>query len=543
MFMKKYHFLLLSLLSGLLLTMAWPVNGFAGLLFIAFVPLLFIEDRFSKPYKVSCNFCGLIYSYPAFFLWNLLTTWWISNATSFGAILAVAFNSFFMAMVFNLFHITRKVMISKRMAYIALIVYWTAFEFLHLEWDLSWSWLNLGNGFASYYKWIQWYEYTGSLGGTFWVIMVNISIYEIIKNLLSKEKLKSRIIYFSALSAILIFIPIIISFIIYFNYEEEKDPVNVVVVQPNIDPYNEQYKLPPHKVMERILDLANQKVMPATDYLVCPESAIQENVWERQLEYSSSLKTLKRYLLDHPSLSVIIGASSYKRFIEGEELSPTKRYHDVGDFYYDAYNTAIFLDTCDISQLYHKSKLVPGVEKMPFPKLLNPLSELAFDLGGTVGSLGKDQNRNPFSRCRDSLKVAPLICYESIYGEFCAEFVRKGAELLIIITNDGWWGDTPGHRQHLSFVSLRAIELRRSIARSANTGISCFVNQKGDIQQATEYWVPAVIQQEINANQDLSFYTIFGDYFGRISVFVSILFLLITFVTRITRKKIDISSE
>jgi len=160
MFMKKYQFLLLSLLSGVLFSVAWPVNGFAGFLFVAFVPLLYIEDKFedkfSKPGKTSWRFYGLIYSYPAFFLWNLLTTWWISNATSFGAVMAVALNSLFMAIVFHLFHVTRKIMMNKRMAYISLIMYWIAFEFLHLDWDLSWTWLNLGNGFASYYKWIQW---------------------------------------------------------------------------------------------------------------------------------------------------------------------------------------------------------------------------------------------------------------------------------------------------------------------------------------------------------------------------------------------------
>ncbi len=182
------------------------------------------------------------------------------------------------------------------------------------------------------------------------------------------------------------------------------------------------------------------------------------------------------------------------------------------------------------------ARSVVPVEKMPFPRLLNPLSEIAFDLGGTVGGLGKDEIRKTFVRCGDSLKVAPLICYESIYGEFCTGFVQNGAELIIIITNDGWWGETPGYRQHLSFASLRAIELRKSIARSANTGVSCFVNQRGDIQQATKYGVPAVIKQDINANSELTFYAIYGDYIGRLSMFVAALLLLVSFVRRIVKE-------
>jgi apolipoprotein N-acyltransferase len=114
--------------------------------------------------------------------------------------------------------------------------------------------------------------------------------------------------------------------------------------------------------------------------------------------------------------------------------------------------------------------------------------------------------------------------------------VRKGANVLFIITNDGWWGNTPGHKQHLSFASLRAIETRRSIARSANTGVSCFVNQRGDIQQATKYWERDVIRQEINLNSKITFYTRFGDYFGRISSFISVLFILLAIVFGIKRK-------
>lgn len=535
--MRKYHLILLSILSGVLFTVAWPVNGFPAFLFIAFVPLLYVEDNFQKIQKKKCSFCGLVYSYPAFFIWNLLTTWWISNATSFGAIMAVALNSLFMAIIFNLYHITKKHVVNRRMAYMALIAYWTAFEFLHLDWDLSWSWLNLGNGFASYYKWIQWYEYTGTFGGTVWVLFANILIFEVVKTIINKPLLRRRLIALCVYTVLLLFIPIIISFIIYNKYEEKSDPYKVLVVQPNIDPYNEQYGLPYRELLNKLL-LQGQKEMDSdVDFMVCPESALQEGIWERRLDNSSSLNILKSYIDNYPGLSIVVGASTYKRFLDGEKHTLTVRYHKQADFFYDAYNTAIFIDSCDDIQLYHKSKLVPGVEKMPFPRLLNPLSELAFDLGGTVGSLGKDEKRRPFVRCKDSLKIAPLICYESIYGEFCARFIRNGAELIFIITNDGWWGDTPGHRQHLTFASLRAIEMRRSIARSANTGISCFVNQKGDIQQATKYWEPAVIKQNINANSELTFYAVFGDYIGRIAAFVSVLFLLITFVTKVTREK------
>ena len=127
----------------------------------------------------------------------------------------------------------------------------------------------------------------------------------------------------------------------------------------------------------------------------------------------------------------------------------------------------------------------------------------------------------------DSLRVSAVICYESVYGEFFARFARNGAELIFIVTNDGWWGYTPGHRQHFIYSRLRAIETRRSISRSANTGISAFVNQRGDILWQSEYWVPAVMKYDLNANSRITFYSRYGDYLARISAFISVMLLLI----------------
>lgn len=121
-----------------------------------------------------------------------------------------------------------------------------------------------------------------------------------------------------------------------------------------------------------------------------------------------------------------------------------------------------------------------------------------------------------------------MICYESVYGEFVNGFIKNGANAIFIITNDGWWGNTAGHRQHMLFSVIRSIETRRSIARSANTGISCFVNQRGDISQRTEYWEPAVISSDINLNDKITFYVRYGDYIARGCTIGAVLLLIIS---------------
>ena len=117
-----------------------------------------------------------------------------------------------------------------------------------------------------------------------------------------------------------------------------------------------------------------------------------------------------------------------------------------------------------------------------------------------------------------------------------SQLVGRGAELIFIITNDGWWKDTPGHRQHAAFASLRAIENRRPIARSANTGTSCFVSSKGESMQQTEYWKEAVIKQTLYPQKEITFYTKYGDYIYRAASFLAVLFLLLSFVVSHLRK-------
>jgi apolipoprotein N-acyltransferase len=173
---------------------------------------------------------------------------------------------------------------------------------------------------------------------------------------------------------------------------------------------------------------------------------------------------------------------------------------------------------------------------MPFKSALSFLGDLALDLGGTVGTLGTDEKATLFTS-EAKPKTATMICYESVDGEYVAEFVRKGAEILFIITNDGWWKDSPGHRQHAAFARLRAIETRRPIARSANTGISCFVSPKGEQTQQTAYWEEAVIKQELIPQNKITFYVTYGNYIYRAASFLAVLFLLLSIVSSHLRKK------
>jgi len=535
--MKRIYKVLLSVLSGLLLSAGWPERGFPFLLFFGFVPLLVVEYEQWKNRENNHSSGILPYSAIAVSIWILLTTWWIYNSTAIGIIATLIVNNLLITGAFYLFHVTHRRLSGTIASFAALTGYMLTAEFIHLRWDLNFPWLNLGNGLAAYPKLIQWYEYTGIFGGSLWILLINILIFIFVRERILLKICSRRIAMIMASTLLLIIVPMLISLTMYYSYSEKENPVDVVVVQPNLDPYSEQYELEPMIVTDRMLAQAAEKADSLTDFAVFPESAIQEYIFEDQIEQSPSVSRIRKFNKGYKKMNVITGISSRKIFEPGEKLSPTARKFRNAEQYYDSYNTALLVANDSTLQKYHKSKLTPGVELMPYPHLFRFLEKFALDLGGTIGSLGINDDQTPFV-VGNNLKIAPVICYESVYGEFLNRFILNGANVIFVITNDGWWGNSPGHRQHMLFSVVRAIETRRSIARSANTGISCFINQRGDITQRTAYWEPAAIRQKINANDKITFYVKYGDYIGRVFLLVAALSVLLTISSSLRKRKI-----
>lgn len=276
--------------------------------------------------------------------------------------------------------------------------------------------------------------------------------------------------------------------------------------------------------------LSKKKLTQKTTFLFWPETSIPQGYDEALMSTQSEIFRLKDSLAMYPNLTLITGADTYKIYNTEFDKSETARFQD-GVGWYDFFNTAVKINNEQKLEFYHKSKLVPGVERMPYPALFKWLNAISIDMGGMTGSLGSQESQVPFSN-KIGVRAAPIICYESIFGEHISEYVKNGATLLAIITNDGWWGDTPGYTQHLAFSRLRAIENRRSIARAANTGISCFINQKGDISEKTSYWVQDVRKAEVSLNTDQTFYSLYDDYIGKFSFFLALLIVIATFMIK-----------
>jgi len=529
--LKKIQFPGLAFLSGILLYAAWPVSPFTFLVFIAWIPLLQITERIKK--RLSFFF----FSFIVTLVWNACTTWWIWNSTDVGAIAAIVANSLLMTLPWWGYFIFKN-KYGKRTGYLSLVAFWMTFEYIHFNWQLSWPWLTLGNVFASHVDWVQWYEYTGTSGGTLWILLVNILMVELLTKVRSR-KYEIRLI--ASVAAVLI-IPFIFSFFIkqkLATTQTVNASPNVIVVQPNIDPYNDKFDASTvSSQLQILISLSEHELDSNTRLIVWPETALPELVSQDELQNVSIYQPVFAFVNNHLNITLLTGAESYKIY-GPDKATKTARLGERDNNYYDVFNSAVAIKAGESFQFYDKSKLVPGVETLPdFLLWMGPIFE---KFGGTAGGYGRSRESVVFSEKNNPYITAPIICYESIYGEYVSSYVKKGANLLTIMTNDGWWGNTPGHKQHLAYARLRAIETRKWIVRSANTGISAVINDKGEVVQTQPWNKAAFIKATVPAETGETFYVMYGDFLSKIGVAFAVLLIVwniyLSLKHRLTKQK------
>lgn len=536
MLLRKLLPLLASLAGAVLLWAAWPVSPLTLLIFVAWIPMLWLEANVNSWKK----FTG--YTLIHMFLWNLLVTWWVALASAPGAVGAFVVNSIAMTIPWLLFYFTKR-RLGQRIGYAGLIVYWLAFEFLHHNWDLAWPWLTLGNSFAVQPGWVQWYQYTGASGGTLWILVTNLLAWSLINHYRNGERGREYRIRLAGL-VLLLTTPILLSRLIISSEKKIASAAwagadrNIVVVQPNIDPYTEKFEAGSlEQQLNKLITLSESAINRGTRLVVWPETAIPAQVREDMIKEDFRFRAVWSFLKRHPNVSLLTGLDSYIEYgTDRDKASPYARFHKPSGIYYDMFNTAALMEVDSTVQFYHKAKLVPGVETLP--SFLNFMGKWFEDFGGVSGTLGRDKERKVFVPWDQYYKSAPIICYESIFSDYLTEFVRRGANVLVIITNDGWWDDTPGYRQHMNYARLRAIETRKWIARSANTGISCFIDPLGNVINPQPWDTEAAIRYNIPVDNRQTFYVKYGDLLSRTATVLA-LGLLVWLLIQVIRKRLN----
>ncbi len=517
--MNIYKAFLFTIVGGLFFTASWPTYGLFPLVFFGLIPFLYVNDYYNGKNIFLVFFIG-------FLTWNLTATYWLSNATIFGYLFACFINSLMMTCVFYFF---RKVKnkTNEKLGFIFLITLWICYEKLHLIWDFSWPWLIFGNVFSENTWIIQWYEYTGIFGGSLWVLILNIIFFKIFKNYLQKNK-QNNLIY---IQTAFFLIPTLFSFFIYKNFKDIGEIKNVSIVQPNVDPYSEKYSITNNDNLNYLKNIIKNNNIK-NSLILFPETFFSEGVKINSFYYDELFNKIVEINEDNKN-EILTGIELYEVIYDSTELKDFSNKIE-NNRWINIYNSAIYIGKS--IDYYHKSKLVVGVEKMPYRNILEPiLGQLLLDFGGLSLTRGKQNYRSSFKG--SIYNPSPIICYESIYGQYITDYIKNGGKVLAIITNDAWWGNSEGHRQHFSYSKLRAIETRKNVIRSANTGISGIIDSKGDEIIRSEYDEEIVLSGKYKENDIITFYIKYGDLIFRLSLFFVFLIFSYYLSLKISPKK------
>lgn len=533
---------LLMVLFTALISLPYLVPHLGFLSLVALVPLLCAERIATMVGKKRFFW----WYFAAFLAFNLATTWWVCKATVGGGLFASFYSALFMSAIFAVFRVARK-RFSGIVPYILLAASWIAWERFNLTHaQLSWPWLILGNAFGRSVSLVQWYEITGALGGSLWVWLSNIAVFSLLVSLSDGRwwRWNSKARVAAIVSTVLVTLgPAIASEIRFATYEERSDAgtLDVVLAQSNFDPWHKLHYTPQSEQNAQVIGLFEKHLHSRENsdsllLMLIPES-FSSDIWLNDPEAAPTWRSFSALVASQANANLIFGASTHEAFRRASAPSPLARQMKDGTWY-QSYNTAFITDGAAYSDHRNKCKLVVGAESTPYPKIFAPIDDM---LGGLMGRCVPDRQARCFEirgRGEDDrrLRTGVAICYESIYPELCKQYVDDGAQMLSVITNDGWWGDTPGYRQHFSYSRLRAIELRRDVARCANTGISGFINQRGDVVSQSGWWVPDVLESKVNLSSEKTFFATYGDIVGRVCTFVCLMLLALLIVKTITKK-------
>lgn len=495
----------LSLTIGILLGLSWPPLPFPFLVFPAFILLFRLIDLCSSAREAA------YWSYPAFVIWNIITTYWLVMATVAGGIAAILANAVVMTLPVMLqYKIQRKL---NNLWLVALFqaAFWVSYEYLHHLWDLAWPWLALGNAWANMPELVQYISVTGYLGISFWVLLVSALGYQGLKYYHKPAGISA--------GALVLLLPIISLIQLLFVQTEREQSVEVVVAQPNFDTYHDYGGYDnAFEALNMLLTISDSLHTDSTDLILWPESGIRSTVYSEKVN-SRTANAVKEQMIETAqtwNIPLISGAV-YLEYYTQDQAPALSRSSGTNPYLY--YNAALAFYPDQSYEVYRKHNLVPIVERIPFVHLLNAIDLFDWVDWKKIQGYGKGQDATPFTI--DGTSTPALVCYDSVFPGWVREYVKQDAGFISIITNDGWWGNTSGHIQHFAYARLRALEFRRWVVRSANNGISGIIAPDGSVKVETEYWTQTVFRYEVPVKVEMTLYARFGDWLPQLMLLFS----------------------
>ncbi|NTW56694.1 MAG: apolipoprotein N-acyltransferase [Chlorobiaceae bacterium] len=501
----------LPLLSGLLLGISFPTYPFLHFEIIAWIALVPLLLFLAEKEKAGEAYRGV---YLCMLLFCIISLWWVSIATLPGGILTVLLQAFFLTVPMLLFFLLKKTA-GFRFALFSLPFLWVSWEWAYMQQDMSLGWLTLGNSQASFNLMVQYADITGVWGISFWVLWFNVLAVVMLTGT-GKEKIRAAIAM-----GLMIVLPLLYASSVFRNdaiASVGDKRIRVTLVQPNIDPSKKWERTNSTEIMERYFRMTDSAVRENRPELVIwPETAIPFYILDDT--YSADRQQLRGFLRKW-DVSLLSGFSDVVYFPSGSHSRP----FGTDDVTSEAYNASMLLmPGGQEPQVYHKIRLVPFGERVPYVDIFPWLETLNFSLAG-LKSWGKGSDTTIMrfnSRRYGKVLTADIICYESIFPGLVSEFVRRGASFLTLVTNDGWYSTSYGPYQHLAIGRLRCIENRRALARCANTGVTVFIDKFGRTISEIPWWQEGSLTAEVPLETSLTIYTLYPDMLPKIALVCS----------------------
>jgi apolipoprotein N-acyltransferase len=502
---RKKEWLLL-ILSGIILGIAFPPFPFPVtlLIFVGLVPYLYVLNN--RTGLASISRATFIFG----FIFSLVTVYWVgswqSEADPFlmagGGAMLLALPCVLMIPSTLLF-LTRKIF-PKINAVWLFPLYWVTAEYLLTLTDLKFPWVTLGNGLTKFITFIQAAEFIGEFGFSLVVGFINVFLFFAFINYKKDKKKFYRNFSFGIL---LFLIFLTYGFVRKSDFNISNQKIRMGLIQPNIDPWKKWDVGNLNNLLDQYLGYSEEAVQKGAKVLVWPETALPAYVFGGSYQL---LANRIHQFCDTNNVFLFTGMPDIRFYFDKEKMPEDAKFNKQGDYYYATYN-AIMLITPGSNEIqkYGKMQLVPMGEKVPFVEQLKFLGDIfKWGVGITGWNVGKDTTVFNLSLNRkDSLKISGLICYESIFPAFVSAFAKQGAEMIVVVTNDSWYGKSSGPYQHKEYGVLRAIENRKSVVRCANGGISCVINAKGETEVESELFTKDVIVWDVPVQKEETFYS------------------------------------
>lgn len=507
----------------MLLGFSWPPNYSYALLFLAFVPLLIIDKYTENTKKGTSLF--LFYTFLSLLLWSIISTDWLFQIVPAPSIVIYMVTSLLTLLPFFLFKVFKN-QFGKWLSYFALIAFYLSYEFLIQRWDLAYPYLLLGNGLSTAPYLVQWYEYTGVLGGSLWVLAVNILLYSIIT---TTHKVKNGLI---ALTVVII--PISVSFYITPNSEiDEKEKTFISVLHSSVDARSVKYNISTDSLISRYAREHQIQPSEKISLIVWPESALPDAGWIEDFSISKELNSV-RTLTKKFDADIVTGFIATE-LVDKNSENPTPLIQETANgLNYRSYNGAILIKSSSDKIRYRtKQKLVPIEETIPYPKYLSFLRNSFGSLGGFMIS-HRQKNKDLFVTS-DKKKFVYLICYESIFADFTRKLVKNGAQFIVVGLNESWYNNIKPAEQFMNYNRLRAIENRRYVVRSSNDGISCIIDTRGEVIAIRDQAEDCLMTSYVIPKTKKTLFNIFGDWIGLLSLVIAIVLLIALFYAKILK--------